>query len=52
MLAVLSVCVASYQGQAHLGVMGGGQVLPNAATIPQAFVTHLNELAVETGVRL
>ncbi|KAG7162164.1 diacylglycerol O-acyltransferase [Homarus americanus] len=47
--AVLSVCVASYQGQAHLGVVADGRVVPNAATMPQAFVTHLNELAVNTG---
>ncbi|XP_069961227.1 uncharacterized protein [Cherax quadricarinatus] len=50
--AVLSVCVASYLGRAHLGVVGDMRVVPNAATLPQAFVTHLNELAVNTGVRL
>ncbi|XP_071540713.1 uncharacterized protein [Panulirus ornatus] len=50
--AVLSVCVASYQGRAQMGVVANGRVVPNAATLPQAFVTHLNELAVEAGVRL
>lgn len=50
--AVLSVCVASHQGRAQMGVVGDGRAVPNAATLPQAFVTHLNELAVEAGVRL
>ncbi|XP_069171697.1 uncharacterized protein [Procambarus clarkii] len=50
--AVLSLCVASYLGRARLGVMGDARVVPNAASLPQAFVTHLNELAVNTGVRL
>lgn len=50
--AVLSVCVASYQGRAYLGVVADGRVVPNPATLPQAFVTHLNELAVDKGVRL
>ncbi|XP_066961728.1 uncharacterized protein [Macrobrachium rosenbergii] len=50
--SVLSVCVTSYEGRAHLGVLVDGRIVPNAATLPQAFVTHLNELAVDTGVRL
>lgn len=50
--AVLSVCVTSYRGQALLGVVADGRVVPSVASLPQAFVTHLNELAVEVGVRL
>lgn len=50
--AVLSVCVTSYRGEALLGVAADGRVVPSAASLPQAFVTHLNELAVEVGVRL
>ncbi|KAK7072287.1 hypothetical protein SK128_028031 [Halocaridina rubra] len=50
--AVLSICVTSYENRAHLGVMVDGRTVPNAAAIPQAFVTHLNELAVEAGVKL
>lgn len=50
--AVLSICITSYEGHANLGVMVDERMVPNAATLPQAFVTHLNELAVDTGVRL
>ncbi|KAK4302488.1 hypothetical protein Pmani_025427 [Petrolisthes manimaculis] len=50
--AVLSVCVTSYRGSAVLGVAGDVRIAPGATTLPQAFITHLNELAVETGVRL
>lgn len=49
---MLSVCVTSYRGQALLGVVADGRVVPSVASLPQAFVTHLNELAVEVGVRL
>lgn len=50
--AVLSVCVTSYRGEALLGLAADGRVVPSAASLPQAFVTHLNELAVDVGVRL
>ena len=50
--SVVSACVVSLEGRAHVGVLADSRAVPNAGAIPNAFVSHLNELAVDKGVRL
>ncbi|CAL4150678.1 unnamed protein product [Meganyctiphanes norvegica] len=50
--AALSMCITSYCGRANLGVLGNRHVVSSTSILTQAFVTHLNELAVDNGVKL
>ena len=51
-VSVVSACVVSLEGRAHVGVVADSRAVPNAASIPNAFVSHLNELAVDKGIRM
>ena len=48
----MSICVSSYCGKVHAGVVVDANKVSNASIVPQSFVTHLNELAIDTGVKL
>ena len=50
--SVVSICVSSYCGKVYAGIVVDASVVPCANVVPQSFVTHLNELAVDSGVKL